>query len=59
MEQINYDADHVMSVQTLIRAIEAVCRVLKVRSKDDPLAEIIALKVIEAARGEQDPDRNL
>jgi hypothetical protein len=46
------------AIEPLLAAFEAVCRSLQVPGPNDPLAEIVALKVIEIARsGERDPDR--
>jgi hypothetical protein len=57
-ELVDDDAHTYESIKPLITAVETVCRSLNVKSKDDPLAEGIALMVVEAAKmGERDPDR--
>lgn len=43
---------------TLVAAVEEACRCAQIKSPSDPLAEIVAMKVIEAAKqGERDPVR--
>ena len=45
-------------IESLLAVFEATCRSLQVTSKDDPLAEVVALKVIQAAKtGERDTER--
>jgi hypothetical protein len=46
------------AIRALLAVFEAICRSLDITSKDDPLAELVALKVVQIAnRGERDPNR--
>ena len=48
----------IVLVAPLIPPFKAICRSLQITSKDDPLAEVVALKVIQAAKtGERDTER--
>ena len=54
-ESIIADLD---AIKPLLATFEAVCRSLELRGPHDPLAEIVALKVIQIAKsGERDPER--
>jgi len=45
-------------IELLLAVYEAVCRSIQILGQNDPRAETVALRVIEAAKtGERDPDR--
>jgi hypothetical protein len=52
------DLDEEGLLKSLLAAFEAVCYRANIESRDDPLAETLALMVVKAARtGERNPER--
>jgi hypothetical protein len=46
------------AIEAMTAAFEAVCKSLQLLNRDDPIAHVVARKIIEIARsGEHDPQR--